>query len=139
MRHKENLTNRINKARGCYVKYYHSIWTNIDLEMKLFDSLIISDLMYILETIPWKKTFEERIRTFVVKCYKQILNIHSDIRVQEKDLIHILDVRSISCIWRKKRMTAVNYIARLPYENPARIVLYRKPIYIYIIYPLFLI
>ena len=134
MRHKENLMNRINKARGCYKKYFYSIWTNkyidIKLKMTLFDTLIMSVLIYSLDTIPWKKIFEEKITTFLVKCYKQILYIHSDIRVKEKDLIPILGVDSFANIWKKRRMSVANHIARLPYDNPARIALYGKPMYI---------
>ena len=134
MRHKDNLTNRLNKARGCYMRYYHSLWKNkyinIKLKMKLFDSLVMSVLLYSLETIPKKKIFEDRVRTFLVKCYKQILNIHPDIRIQENDLVQILGVENTLMIWKKKRISTVNHIARLPYDNPARIVLFGKPIYI---------
>ena len=101
----------------------------LELKMKLFDSLVCSVMFYSLETVPWKKHFEDTIRNCVVKCYKQILNIDHDIRVEESDLTDLLGVKTIHEQWKRKRLNAVSHIASLPYDNPARIVLFGSPIF----------
>ena len=127
-RHKENVVSRISKARGCFMKYLCLVWNNkyvnLELKMKLFESLVLSVLFYSLETVPVMKTYLEMLKNFVVTCYKRILNINRDIRISEKELLDIMNMEPIEELWRKRRRNAYSHIARLPYDNPARIVLF---------------
>ena len=132
-RHNDNVINRINKARGCYMRYQNTVWNNmfinIELKMRLFDSLVVSVLMYSMDTVPVKKSLLERLQTFIEGCYKRILKINKDVKIKENELIEILGRDPIEDTWRRKRLNAYSHIARLPYDNPARIVLYGKPTY----------
>ena len=98
-RHKDNVINRINKARGSFMKYLHNVWNNsfvnLDLKIKLFNSLVMSVLMYSMETIPSLKTFETRLKTFTISCYKRILRIHKDVEIKEKDLSEIIGIYTV--------------------------------------------
>ena len=68
------------------------------------------------------------LERFVVKCYKVILGIHEDVRIEEVKLVKILNVDTLKEMWRKRRMRAISHIARLPYDNPARITMFGHPI-----------
>ena len=129
-RHKENVVNRINKARGSFMKYFHSVWRNtyikIDLKMKLYDSLVMSVLMYSMDTVFYKKTYCDQMKFFTVGCYKKILGIHRDVEISEEHLVEILGVDTVKDRWMKRRIQAYSHISRLPYKNPARIVLLGK-------------
>ena len=115
------------------MKYLHNVWNNsfvnLDLKIKLFNSLVMSVLMYSMETIPSLKTFETRLKIFIISCYKRILRIHKDVEIKEKDLSEILGIYTVDKIWRKRRINAYSHIARLPYDNPARVVLLGKMIH----------
>ena len=98
--------------------------------MKLFNSLVMSVLLYTIETVPMEKQFVELLRNFVVKCYKTILNIDSDIRVNEKNVTDILGITTIDEVWSGRNLNATSHISRLPFRNTARVVLFGKPRYI---------
>ena len=57
------------------------------------------------------------------------MRIHKDVEVKEKDLTDILGIHTIDKIWQKRRINAYSHIARLPFENPARITLLGIMIY----------
>ena len=85
--------------------------------------------MYSMDTVPVKKTFTELLKNFVGGCYKKILKINKDVEMSEKDLANMLDVDTVDKMWKKRRMNAYSHIARLPYDNRARIVLFGKQIH----------
>ena len=49
-RHIDNIRNRIKTARGCFKCHLYTLWkndfVNLEIKMKMFDSLIISVLFY---------------------------------------------------------------------------------------------
>ena len=108
------------------MKYQNTVWNNMfinmEIKMGLFDSLVVSVLMYSMDTVPVKKSFLDRLQSFIEGCYKRILKINKDVKIKEKDLIEILDRELIEDTWRKRRLNAYSHMARLPYDNPARIV-----------------
>ena len=81
----------------------------------MFNSLVLSVLFYSLDTVPDLKMLNDMLERFVVKCYKVILGIHEDVRIEEVKLVKILNVDTLKEMWRKRRMRAISHIARLPY------------------------
>ena len=129
-RHQENVLNRINKAQGSFMKYRGKIWMNkyldINIKKRFFESLVLSVLFYSLDTVPVRKKYVRRMENFEIKCYKIMIGIDRKVQMTESDLIKILNVKSIESLWKKKRITSYSHIARLPFDNPARIILYGR-------------
>ena len=82
--------------------------------------------LYTIETVPKKKTYVDLMKNFLVRCYKTILNINSDIRINEKTITNILGVSTIDEIWAGRNLNASSHISRSPYDNPARIAVLEK-------------
>ena len=55
-----------------------------------------------------------------------MLGIDRKLKISEKTLTQIMNTKSIEKIWNDRRMTSYSHIARLPYDNPARIVLFGR-------------
>ena len=95
--------------------------------MELFDSLVLSVLFYTLTIVPMKSKYVEWLENFVIRYYKKMLKIDTDFRIQEPDLARILKTELIKNQWRKINVNSASHIARLPFNNPSRIVLFGKP------------
>lgn len=85
-----------------------------------------SVLFYSLTTVPVRRSYIQRLQKFVVDCYKRMLGIDRKLKISEKTLTQIMNTKSIEKIWNDRRMTSYSHIARLPYDNPARIVLFGR-------------
>ena len=110
-RHKDNLINRINKAKGCFEKYKGTIWMNgyIPIDIKLFESLVLSVLFYCLDTLPVRRDYLQRVKNFVIKCYKIMMGINSDIKISKEDLVEMMGIDTIENKWYKKRITSYSH------------------------------
>ena len=101
-------------------------YLDIDIKKKFFESHVLSVLFYSLDTVPVRKKYVRRMENFVIKCYKIMIGIDRKVQMTESDLTKILNVNSVETLWKKRRITSYSHIARLPFDNPARIILYGK-------------
>ena len=126
----EDMKIRIGKARKTYYRF-KKIWNSSlyrkKTKMKIFQSNVISVLLYGSET--WKMTEgdEKCVDTFVHTCLRRILKIFWPTRVSNDEVRRFAGVEKVSTQIRKKRWRYIGHVLRKRPDDNQRIALSWTP------------
>ena len=111
----EDILRRINLARGAFVKL-DQIWRSTIIsrktKLRLFNSNVMSVLLYNSET--WRITVadEERLNRFQRKCLRKILRIFWPMKVTNEELYRWTKAVPVDELIRKRRWKLIGHILR---------------------------
>ena len=111
----EDMLSRIGKARYAYHKL-KKVWNSSvyrrKTKMKIFESNVISVLLYGCESWKINKYNEKRIDTFVQKCLRRILKIYYPNMISNEELYKLAKIKKVSDTIRYRRRRYIGHILR---------------------------
>jgi exonuclease III len=107
---------RIGRAHTAF-KSLSTIWKRRGIRTKiknrLFDSLVLSSLLYGLETVPLSTAASNRLQTFENDAMRSMLNISRSDRVSNANVFARAGRRqSVICILRRRRLKFLGHVSR---------------------------
>ena len=97
----EDMLSRIGKARYAYHKL-KNVWNSSvyrrKTKLKIFESNVISVLLYGCEAWKMNKYNEKRIDTFIQKCLRRILKIYYPNMISNDELYKLANIQKVSTI-----------------------------------------
>ena len=126
----EDMKIRIGKARKAYYclkKIWSSGQYRRKTKMRIFQSNVLSVLLYGCET--WKMTEmdEQCLNVFVHKCLRRILKIYWPTRMSNEEVCKIAKIVKVSTQIRKRRWRNIGHILRMSPESHQRTALRWTP------------
>jgi len=118
----DDVKHRIGKALGT-VQHLNDIWSSKDItpttKMQLYNTLILSILMYGSETWTLKKEDENRLLVFEMACLRKIMGVSRLDKIRNSTIRNSLNVNhDIIAQIRQKRLRYFGHIMRM---NPERL------------------
>ena len=111
----EDMLSRIGKARYAYHKL-KNIWNSSvyrkTTKIKIFESNVISVLLYGCESWKINKYNEKRIDTFIQKCLRRILKIYYPNMISNEELYKLAKIQKVSDTIRYRRRRYIGHILR---------------------------
>ena len=115
----EDMLSRIGKARYAYHKL-KNVWNSSvyrrKTKLKIFESNVISVLLYGCEAWKMNKYNEKRIDTFIQKCLRRILKIYYPNMISNDELYKLANIQKVSTTIQYRRRRYIGHILR---QNPA--------------------
>ena len=127
----EEIHIRIGEANACFGRLY-SIWRlNIParIKVRLYESLVLSVLLYGSETWQMRKVDRRRIDGFHHKCLRKILGITYRDRVTNTEIRERTNQKSLAEVICKRRWQWLGHVARMNNSRPPKKVLKWVPAY----------
>ena len=119
----EDIKTRVCKA-GAAFQRLNDIWTSKNIskqtKMQLYQSLILSILLYGAETWTTKKDDENRLNVFEMSCLRRILGVSRLDKIRNSHIKQSLNLKtSVTDRVSTKRLKYFGHVARLPpHRNP---------------------
>ena len=126
----EDMKIRIGKARNAYhrlKKMWNSGQYRRKTKMKIFQSNVISVLLYGCETWKMTETDEQCLDTFVHKCLRRILKIFWPTKMSNEGVRRIAGLEKVSTQIRKRRWKYIGHVLRKSPDDHQRIALRWTP------------
>ena len=126
----EDMKIRIGKARNAYHRF-KKLWNSGQYrrktKMKIFQSNVISVLLYSCETWKMTEADEQCLDTFVHKCMRRILKIFWPTRMSNEEVRRIAGIEKVSTQIRKRRWKYIGHVLRKSPDDHQRIALRWTP------------
>ena len=115
----EDMLSRIGKARFAYHRL-NKVWNSsvyrMKTKLKIFESNVISVLLYGCEAWKMNKYNEKRIDTFVQKCLRRILKIFYPNMISNDELYKLANIQKVSTTIQYRRRRYIGHVLR---QDPA--------------------
>ena len=92
-------------------------------KLKVYNSLVLSVLLYGCETWTTLKADERKLEAFHMQCQRRILGIGWFHRVTNADVISQTGQEDLASFISRRRMAVFGHVRRLPEEAPGRLAL----------------
>ena len=126
----EDIRRRLGPARIAYNKLW-VIWNNSQIgrktKIRLFNSNVISVLLYSCETWKMTKGDKQMLDTFLHKCLRRILRIYWPQRVRNETVRERAGMEEISTIVRRRRWRWIGHVLRMDKNKHVRTALTWTP------------
>ena len=119
----EDVKTRVRKA-GAAFQRLNNIWTSKNIskqtQMQLYQSLILSILLYRADTWTTKEDDENRLNIFEMSCLRRILGVSRLDKIRNSHIKQSLNLKtSVTDRVSNKRLKYFGHVARLPpHRNP---------------------
>ena len=119
----EDIKTRVRKA-GAAFQRLNNIWTSKNIskqtKMQLYQSLILSILLYGAETWTTKKDDENRLNVFEMSCLRRILGVSRLDKIRNSHIKQSLNLNTtVTDRVSTKRLKYFGHVSRLPpHRNP---------------------
>ena len=126
----EDMKIRIGKARKTYHRF-RKIWNSSlyrrKTKMRIFQSNVISVLLYGCETWKMNEGDEKCLDTFVHTCLRRILKIFWPTRISNDEVRSVAGIERVSTQIRKRRWRYIGHVLRKKPDDDQRIALKWTP------------
>ena len=127
---KMEVKERIRKARHAF-SLLRQTWKSRKIstktKLRIFQTNVISVLLYGAESWKTTKGLEDRLDAFQRKCLRQILGIHWPERIRNSTLYRRTSTHPITLTIKRRRWTWLGHILRMPPSSLTRIALRWTP------------
>ncbi|KAL5010020.1 hypothetical protein ScPMuIL_012325 [Solemya velum] len=126
----KDIQSRIGKARGAFVKL-HNIWRSRNIsrktKMKLYNSCVLSVLLYGAEC--WRMTERDinRLSTFHNNCLRKICRIFWPQKITIIELHRTTGSEDMSTLLKRKRWRWIGHVLRKPADDLTRVAMRWTP------------
>lgn len=126
----KDIQSRIGKARGAFVKL-HNIWRSRNIsrktKMKLYNSCVLSVLLYGAEC--WRMTERDisRLSTFHNNCLRKICRIFWPQKITNIELHRTTGSEDMSTLLKRKRWRWIGHVLRKPADDLTRVAMRWTP------------
>jgi len=127
---KEDISNRLSKARSVF-RDMSNVWRssqyNTSTKLKLYQSCVISVLLYGSEC--WRMTATElnRLRSFHTTCLRRILRIFWPEKISNEDLLRRCKQEDMGTIISRRRWRWIGHVLRRKPDSTVRTALHWTP------------
>jgi len=101
-------------------KVWRSTKISLKLKLRLFDSLIISILLYGAESWTTTQQLKNELNSFGTSCYRIILNIKRIDRVTNQHILNVTQRKNLFDIFLQKQLRALGHWLRRPIDTTIR-------------------
>ncbi|KAL5007014.1 hypothetical protein ScPMuIL_015820 [Solemya velum] len=126
----KDIQSRIGKARGAFVKL-HNFWRSRNIsrktKMKLYNSCVLSVLLYGAEC--WRMTERDisRLSTFDNNCLRKICRIFWPQKITNIELHRTTGSEDMSTLLKRKRWRWIGHVLRKPADDLTRVAMRWTP------------
>ena len=119
---KPEVTRRLGEARRTF-KLLHKCWAHAGIsksrKLRLFDAIVVPQLLYNLESLWILQSDHNRINSFQASCLRQILRIQHAYysRVSNAEVLSLAQADLLSETLRTRQVQAYDKISSLPDDN----------------------
>ena len=108
-------------------KIWRAAYIPLKLKLDIYQTAILSILLYGSETWVITKKTEKEINAFGTKCYRQILNINPQSKTTNKTVYELTNREPLINTVRKNQLRWVGHSMRLKNDEPAKIFALYEP------------
>ena len=109
------------------IKIWRAPHIPLKLKLDIYQTAVLSILLYGSETWVLTKKLENEINTFGTKCYRQILNISPLSHTSNKTIYELTNREPLIVTVRKNQLRWVGHAMRLKNDEPAKIFALYEP------------
>ena len=126
------ITARIGKAGGAFKRLDRKVWRNhslsLDTKLRVYEAVVLSTLLYGLETVPLKVKDTVRLEGFECSCLRRLLGISLLDLVSNKTVLKMAGYeKTIGEKIRFFRLKWLGHVARMPLGRMPRETLFARP------------
>ena len=126
----EDIKRRITLARGAFIKL-NKLWNSGNLRIKtklrLFNSNVMSVLLYSADTWMMTEGSAKKIDTFQRKCLRRIFKIRWPEKISNEDLYRKAHSTPVSCIIKSRRWKLIGHVLRRDDAHDTKVALTWTP------------
>lgn len=113
----KEINQRLFNASQAFQKLYHRVWKRHEINLKtkllVYNSIVLSTLLYASETWTSKKTDIKKLNSFHTKCLRSILKLTWKDKIPNEEILKRSNMLSIENIIRVKRLRWAGHLSRM--------------------------